>query len=234
MRYEKKLDKRILNPRHVGFFSPEEAIARQMHRAEGRGEGLLLTFLVDPEDGLVVDARFRVFGPAVLIGLAETACELSIQKSWDQVARIGADLIESHLSPSKVPGFLVNRLLDVLEEAMAGCQEIPLPPDYVSPLPHDIEMTAGYPGFEELTKEQKRTVIEEVIKNDIRPYIELDGGGIEIVDILGDEVIIAYEGSCTTCHSSTGATLSYIQQWLQAKVFRGLLVIPQLDNLMPE
>lgn len=72
-------------------------------------------------------------------------------------------------------------------------------------------------------------VIEEVMKEEIRPYIELDGGGVEVINLLNNrEVIIAYEGSCTSCFSSTGATLSYIQQTLRAKVHPELIVIPNI------
>lgn len=242
----KKLTRKILHPRHVGFFSLEEAEARQMKRAEGflRRDKLLLkmTFLVDPEDGMLVDARFQALGPAALIGLAEAAAELSVGKYWDQASRMSADLVENSLHDKPGQSVLeetdrpcLNLVIDAVEEAMQQCQDIPLPPGYISPLPHDIEITeGGWPGFDTMSIEQKLAVIEEVVKEDIRPYIELDGGGIEVINLLGNEVIIAYEGSCTTCYSSTGATLSYIQQLLQAKVSKDLVVTPKLDYFMTE
>jgi NifU-like protein len=243
----KKLERKILTPRHVGYFSEEEIAARQMKRAEGRlersGQALLLTFLVDPEDGMIIDARFRAYGPAVLIGFAETAADLTIGKYWDQVARMSASVIDSALHDR--PGdeslldndtsLSLNLVIDALILAMEQCQDIPLPPDYVSPLPHDIEITeGGWPGFTTMTVPQKMAIIEEVVKKEIRPYIEMDGGGIEVINLLGNEVVIAYEGSCTTCHSSTGATLSYIQQLLKAKVSPDLIVTPKLDYYIPE
>lgn len=237
----KKLEKKILTPRHVGIFTTAEATARQMHLATGLIDRVLkMTFLIDPTDGMVVDARFYAYGPAVLIGLAEAAAELTIGKYWDQVARMSADLIESSLhdkpgQPATSAASLLNVVVDVLDAAMQQCRDIPLPPDYVSPLPHDIEVTeGGWHGFASMTVPQKLAVIEEVVKEEIRPYIELDGGGIEVINLLGNEVIIAYEGSCTTCYSSTGATLSYIQQLLQAKVFPDLIVTPKMDPFITE
>ncbi len=241
-----KLTRKILQPRHVGYFAEKEAEARQMRRAEGfierENTSLRLTFLVDPDDGMLVDARFRALGPAALIGLAEAACEVSVGKYFDQAARMSAEVLESSLhdkpgsavlAPEDYPS--VNMVLDALEIAMQQCQDIPLPPGYVSPLPHDIEvLEGGWPGFETMTIPQKLTVIEKVIKEEIRPYIEMDGGGVEVINLLGNEVVIVYEGSCTTCYSSTGATLSYIQQMLRAKVFKDLVVTPQLEPFMTE
>lgn len=64
----------------------------------------------------------------------------------------------------------------------------------------------------------------------MRPYIALDAGGIEVINLIEDkQVIIAYQGSCTSCYSSIGTTLSYIQQTLRAKVHPDLVVIPDMD-----
>jgi len=91
-----------------------------------------------------------------------------------------------------------------------------------------------WPGWQELTKQQKIEVIKDVIVKEIQPYIELDAGGVEVLDLIGQrEVIIAYSGSCTTCYSATGATLSAIQQILRAKVWRDLIVTPKLDVGLP-
>ena len=73
------------------------------------------------------------------------------------------------------------------------------------------------------------SVIEEVLDRDIRPYIALDGGGVELLNLLQDkEVIIAYQGTCTSCFASAGTTLSYIQQVLRAHVHPELDVVPNL------
>lgn len=241
--YSKKVAAKIENPKNVGFFSEEEAKARQMRVARGKcgsieeGNCVELYWLVDPEDGMIVDALFQVYGETPLIAAAEAASELVIHKYYDQARRIGAELLDKHLrDKSDTPAFPdsvashLNLVVDALEEAALACFDIPLPAAYVSPLPKDVEvLEGGYPGWQELTIEQKLHVIEEVIKEDIRPYIELDGGGIEVINLLNDrEVIISYQGSCTSCFSSTGATLSYIQQTLRAKVHPDLTVVPDL------
>ncbi len=88
----------------------------------------------------------------------------------------------------------------------------------------------GYPGWEELPLKKKIAVIEEVLNQDVRPYIALDAGGVEVLNLLNDkEVVIAYQGACTSCYSSVGTTLSYIQQVLRNKVHPSLSVTPNVD-----
>ena len=57
-----------------------------------------------------------------------------------------------------------------------------------------------------LTKEEKLSAICSAIATEIQPYIALDTGGIEVLDLQKDrEVLIAYQGACTSCPSATGA-----------------------------
>ena len=64
-RYSKKLAVRIETPCSSGIFSLEDAKARNVHFASASSgslsEGNVLTFywLVDPADGVIIDARFR-------------------------------------------------------------------------------------------------------------------------------------------------------------------------------
>lgn len=239
--YSKKLAAKIDHPHCAGIFEKADAESRRMRlitAQEGEiadGNALRFYWLVDPEDGMIVDARFQAFGQSALIGAAEAACELVVHKYYDQAGRIGADLIDKHLrDKADVPSFPfetaahLNLVVDAIEKAASQCTDIPLPEAYVSPIPADIEtLEGGYPGWSELTLTKKLAVIEQVVALEVRPYIELDGGGIEVINLIGDrEVIISYQGSCTSCFSSTGATLSYIQQILRAKVCSDLIVVP--------
>lgn len=45
--------------------------------------------------------------------------------------------------------------------------------------------------------------IEETIIRDIRPYIEMDGGKIRLVEIRDNVVYVELAGACGTCPSST-------------------------------
>lgn len=86
----------------------------------------------------------------------------------------------------------------------------------------------------DLSLKEKIAVIEHVLDEDVRPYIALDAGGVEVLNLLNDhEVIITYQGTCTSCYSSVGTTLSYIQETLRRKVHPDLSVIPDVDFTSP-
>jgi NifU-like protein len=246
-RYSKKLLAKIEKPRCVGVFNLAESEARDMRLAKAtvgsmtEGNCLSIYWLVDKDDGIIVDAKFQVFGQSALIGAAEIASELVIGKNYDQAMRIGTTLIDQQVRdrpdtaafPRETTPHL-NLVIEAIEQAAAQCSDLPLASSYVAP-PVPTEMgeilEGGYPGWLELPLPKKLAVIEEVLNQDLRPYIALDAGGVEVVSLVNDqELIIAYQGSCTSCYSSVGTTLSYIQQVLRAKVHPGLKVVPDMSN----
>lgn len=245
-RYSKKLSAKIDQPRNAGLFTPEESEAREMFLAEARdgsvdeGNCVHLFWLVDKDDGVIVDARFQVYGQSALIGAAEAACELLIGKNYDQAKRINADLIDRQVrdKPDE-PAFPreayphINLVLGAIETATEKCSHLPFASTYTAPpVPMGGVETVegGYPGWHDLPLKKKLSVIEEVLDNDVRPYIELDAGGVHVINLLHDtEVIIAYSGACTSCYSSVGTTLSYIQQILRSKISSSLTVIPEVN-----
>jgi NifU-like protein len=242
-RYSKKIAEKILNVRNAGRFLAEEASNRGMRAIVGRagfindGSAVVIYWLVDELDGIIVDAKFQVFGGPALIVAAETICELVIGKNYDQAKRIGVDLIDKKLRdraesaafPEESYPFL-NLILEALDDASDKCKDIPLSETYVSPVPQIVE-GEGYPGWLTLSHEQKLALLEEVLNSEVRPYVELDEGGIEIQELKENEIIIAYKGSCTSCFSAIGATLATIQQIVQAKVHSNLTVVPNMDAL---
>jgi NifU-like protein len=244
-RYSKKLSAKIEKPRSVGFFTQTQAEERAMRLAvgeEGRlkdGNVVQLYWLVDLDDGIIVDARFQAYGQSALIGAAELSCELVIGKNYDQARRISTELIDKQARDrhdvEAFPGEAsphLNLVLGAMDNAAEQCTDIKLADHYIAPpAPLDFGETleGGYPGWIELSTEKKITLIEEVVARDIRPYIELDAGGVQVVKLIDDrEVVIVYQGSCTSCFSATGTTLSYIQQVLRAKIHPSLTVTPDL------
>jgi NifU-like protein len=247
-RYGKKLIQKIEQPRHGGFFTHEEAKERGMRLVIGAGGNLeegnyiQLCFFIDEQDGVIADAKFQVFGPSALIGAAEAACELLVRKNYDQARRVTAELIDKHMRdknekaafPEEAFPYL-NLTLEAIDQAMEQCLDIPFAEAYVpSPVEAHGETGSGYPGWNTLNREQKIAVIEEVIATEIRPYIELDAGGVQILDLInGRELIIAYQGACTSCYSATGATLNAIQEILRSKVDPELIITPDASFLSP-
>lgn len=249
-RYSKKLQEKINRPRNSGFFTQEEAEARHVRLVEAQ-EGAIseenvvrFYWFVDKEDGTIVDVKYQVYGQSALIGAAEAAAELCIGKNYDQASRLSTDLIDRQVRDKPdVTAFPreayphLNLVLEAIETAAHQCTDIPLSSSYiVSPVPMGLEEGEGevYPGWETLSLKSKLEVIEKVLDEDVRPYIALDAGGVEVLNLIDDrEVIISYQGACTSCYSSIGTTLSYIQQILRNKVSPNLIVTPDLDFKEP-
>ncbi len=47
---------------------------------------------------------------------------------------------------------------------------------------------------------EKIRLIEETMEREIRPTLQRDGGDIELIDVNGDRVIIAFRGMCAQCN----------------------------------
>ena len=242
--YSRKVHEKIASPQNIGSFG-EESEGRGFRLVIGEegevkdGNRLKLYLLVDEEDGVIADARFQAFGHSALIASADAACDLLVRKNYDQAKRIGVDLIDKELRDrSNIPAFPdetaphLNLVISAIDAAVEKCEGIPLASSYVAP-PTPMDAMAriegeGYPGWDDLNIQNKLIVIENVLDEDIRPYIALDGGGVEVKDLSSDrKLTVVYQGNCTSCFSATGATLSYIQQVLQAKVHPELVVVPE-------
>lgn len=235
----KKLRDKLDRLRFVGYFTVKEAEEKNMRLVTGREGQLCLYWLVDEADGIIADAKFQAFGPPLLIAVGEIASELVLRKNYDQASRISADLLDSFVRDRKeTPAFpleaasYLNQAISAIDKAVHQCIDIPFAAsDFdVTPIEWDAgDNPGGLPGWENFLPSQKLKIIEEVIDKEIRPYIELDAGNVKIVELKENgEVHIAYEGSCTTCHSATGSTLTAIQQIIKSRIHPSLSVVPVL------
>lgn len=246
--FTKKILARLESPRNCGFFTREQAETRQMRLVEGSlgsfegGVLVKLGFLVDPTDGIVVDAKFQAFGPASLLAASDVACDLTVGKSYRQAGKLTADQIDHALRDrEKEEAFdplsysFINLVLESLDMALASCHDIPLeggePYELPTPLPDQNLPGTPIANFEALSQDQKIQAIEEVLNREVRPYVAMDEGGVEIYNLIGNELIISYKGACTSCFSSVGATLSSIQEILRSHVHPALIVVPHMEGL---
>lgn len=244
--YSKKWINKIETRRHVGSLTSEDAKARRMRLVVGKegsckeGSAVAFYLFVDPEDGIIAEAKFQVFGPSALIGAAELICESVMRKNYDQARRLSIDWLDRQardfLHEPAVPKsthIYLQQALSALTHATEQCFDIPIAELYAPPTPFEIsgEARQSYPGWATLSEEQKLAVIEEVIDQEIRPYVELDAGGVQVVRFIGkNRLLIAYQGACTTCLSATGTTLDAIQQILRNKIDSAIEVIPDLSH----
>ncbi len=85
-------------------------------------------------------------------------------------------------------------------------------------------------AFANMTLVQKLKAVEEVIDENIRPMLVMDGGNIEIIDIKeaggNIDIYIRYLGACSGCASSATGTLFAIESILKEKLDNSIRILP--------
>jgi Fe-S cluster biogenesis protein NfuA len=67
--------------------------------------------------------------------------------------------------------------------------------------------------------------INEILNQRVRPYLASDGGGLQVLGIEGNKVMIRYQGACGSCPSSISGTLAAIEGLLKRDLNPALEVI---------
>ena len=83
--------------------------------------------------------------------------------------------------------------------------------------------TAAPKKQEKLTNLRKMQLIQEVLENEVRPQLWADGGDLELIDIAGNVVQIAFRKACAGCAAS-GFTAKFVEQKLRDMVADDILV----------
>lgn len=78
-----------------------------------------------------------------------------------------------------------------------------------------------------LSNIQKMKLVEEIVDREIRPQLRKDGGDIELLDIEGDRVVIAFRGMCAGCHSAAFTRQDFIQAKLREFVDPAITVVEE-------
>jgi len=71
---------------------------------------------------------------------------------------------------------------------------------------------------------QKIRMIEEIIEREIRPSLKHDGGDIELIDVVGNRVIVATRGACASCQASDMTLKNFVEIKLRELVWPELVV----------
>jgi NifU-like protein len=80
-----------------------------------------------------------------------------------------------------------------------------------------------------MTNLQKIALITETIDKEIRPTLVQDGGDLELIDVIGNEVYVALRGQCAACVSSA-YTVESIEEKLREMVAPDIVVHLQSDQ----
>jgi Fe-S cluster biogenesis protein NfuA len=77
---------------------------------------------------------------------------------------------------------------------------------------------AAEPGLADRLSEEDRARLErinEILDEQVRPYLQGDGGDLYVVGLEGNRLLVHYQGACGSCPSSITGTLAGIESLLR-------------------
>ena len=81
-----------------------------------------------------------------------------------------------------------------------------------------------------LTNIQKIQLVQQTINDQIRPALQADGGNIELIDVVGDKVLIAFRGMCAGCRTAEFTLKDVVQAKLREFVSGDITVEEQKEQ----
>ncbi len=81
-----------------------------------------------------------------------------------------------------------------------------------------------------LTNIQKITMIQDVIEHEIRPELQKDEGDIELIDIDGNNVIVALRGHCVGCPGAEYTLKLGVQGKLRELVSQDIVIMQEEEQ----
>jgi NifU-like protein len=81
-----------------------------------------------------------------------------------------------------------------------------------------------------LTNIQKIQMIQQTINEQIRPALRAHGGNIELIDVEGDKVIVAFRGMCAQCRLTEFTMKDVVEAKLREFVSKNLFVEEDKDS----
>ncbi len=78
-----------------------------------------------------------------------------------------------------------------------------------------------------LTNIQKIQLIQKTINEQIRPLLKAHGGDIDLVDVEGNKVIVAFRGMCSQCPTAEFTMKDVVEARLHEFVSNDLIVVDQ-------
>lgn len=66
--------------------------------------------------------------------------------------------------------------------------------------------------------------INQIIDNEIRPFLQRDGGDLQVLKLDGKELFISYQGACGCCPHAKMGTLMMIEEVLKERYSQDIRV----------
>lgn len=234
-------------PIHRGAIFQVEADERGLVLLEAKEKSLKVYFLIDPETDRVLETKFFTYGGPLYTAIAELLCqkfedralfEAVAQWSPDSLAQVlnsessGED--DKTLDPEGPELSTINPLYSYFKTHYHERKSQAMVTREVRKKQADTDQTA----FEVKTqndaewaaksKEEKIVQINEVLDAHVRQGLQMDGGDIEVLDVVDEVKVVAeYQGACGSCGSAVGGTLFFIEDTLRKHIHPKLKVDPR-------
>lgn len=235
-------DARLHDLRRVGSLTQVDANARDCrllttsHGASNGKDHIDLTALID-ERGQLIDVKYRTLGSGWDLLACEIMSELCVGKTADLFEHLSGDDVVAWLrehgeDPAVIPPALAERSFPILIKlAVLARGGAPEPATAAKP---SQQSTASQLAWDEVGLFEKVRRVEEVLDEQVRPMLASDGGGIELVDLRGSDLVVHYNGACGSCSSSIGGTMIFIEDTLNNALGVELhLVVQGMDEPEP-
>lgn len=210
---------RLGDLRFVGELNEHDAAERKLklidtaHGAEHANDHIHLTLLVD-EAGIIKEARYRTLAVGAQLAAFDVMCELCLGKTLTEAATITPAQVDAQLRDD--PATQAIPLSDDRDKPyyvlVKAFERMHGPTPGAAPV--STGSTADRLPWTEVGLFEKVRRIEGVLDQHVRGALASDGGGIDLVDLKGDELYVQYHGACGSCSSSIGGTLRFIEDSL--------------------
>jgi Fe-S cluster biogenesis protein NfuA len=149
-----------------------------------------------------------------------------IARSYDNVAQAADDPLASALFAIEhvTNVFYVDHWITVTQDGQADWQELKrkiAEPIRSAPAADErsaqIAAAAAQPATEMSDEDRARLDrINDLLDEEIRPYLQGDGGDVYVVSLEGNKLTVHYQGACGSCPSSLSGTLAGIENLLKS------------------
>jgi Fe-S cluster biogenesis protein NfuA len=150
-----------------------------------------------------------------------------ITRSYDNIEEAKDDPLASKLFEIEHVSnvFYVDHWITVTQDGRADWQEllrqlaVPIreAPAADEGSAHVAEQVASGANLENLNEADRERLdrINEILDDQVRPYLQGDGGDLYVIGLDGNRLTVHYQGACGSCPSSISGTLAGIENLLR-------------------
>ena len=147
-----------------------------------------------------------------------------IARSYDNAGEAEDDLLAASIFDIEhvTNVFYVDHWLTVTQDGLADWQQLlRRVADRIRAAPAASEqsarLTAAVTPIDDLSPDdqQRLYMINGLLDEQIRPYLQGDGGDLHVLGLDGNRLTVHYQGACGSCPSSMSGTLVSIEQLLK-------------------